>query len=184
MQLAVRNLARPSAIDRLTYEYAPTFGPPNSMKIKVEVNYDERQPCYSIVDLAYSPPIDELDGPRILKSYDLDEMLGTKMRALLQRTQGRDLFDLDRACLRNEGILAVGAGPLIDPQRIADAFRTYMEREGVQIARSEYAADLQAKCRNRAFRNDMTKVLPPGVNYDIDAAAERVRDTLIARLPA
>jgi hypothetical protein len=184
IQLAVRNPAQPSTIDRLIYEYVPTFRPPDTMKIKVEVNFNERRPCYAIVDLAYSPPLDGLNGSLVLKSYDLDEMLGTKMRALLQRTQGRDLFDLDRACLRHDEAVAVGIGPLVVPQRVVGAFATYMEREGVRIKRAEYEAALRAKCRNRAFRNDMTKVLPPGVDYDIDAAAERVRDILIARLPS
>ncbi len=184
IQLAVRNLAQPSTIDRLIYEYAPTFRPPDTMKIKVEVNYNERQPCYAIVDLVYSPPLDGLNGSMVLKSYDLDEMLGTKMRALLQRTQGRDLFDLDRACLRHDEAVAVGAGPLVVPQRVVGAFATYMEREGVRIRRAEYEVALQAKCENRAFRNDMTRVLPPGVAYDIEAAAERVRGSLIARLPS
>ncbi len=184
IQLAVRNLARPSKIDRLIYEYVPTFAPPATMKIKIEVNYNERQPCYAIADLAYSPPIDGLKEPLILKSYDLDEMLGTKMRALLQRTQGRDLFDLDRACIRHDESVAGGAGPLVAPQRVVEAFATYMNQEGVRIRRAEYEADLQAKCRNRAFRSDMAKVLPSGVVYDIDAAAQRVRDILIARLPS
>jgi hypothetical protein len=153
------------------------------MRIKVEVNFDEREPCYAIADLKFSPPLNGLTGPMILKSYDLDEMLGTKMRALFQRTQGRDLFDLDRACLRHSEADTGQAGPLVTPQRVVGAFAIYMDREGRQVRRAEYEADLQAKCRNRAFRSDMTKVLPPGLVYDIDAAAERVRDFLIAKLP-
>jgi predicted nucleotidyltransferase component of viral defense system len=183
VQLAVRNLAQPSKISRLIYEYRPAFGPPDTMKIKIEVNYSERQPCYAVVDLAYSPPLDSLNGPITLKSYDLDEMLGAKMRALLQRTQGRDLFDLDRACLRHDEAVAGGVGALVVPHRVVEAFATYMKREGVRVGRAEYAANLQAKCRTRAFRSDMAKLLPPSVVYNLDAAVERVSETLISRLP-
>lgn len=35
--------------------------------------------------------------PATARSYDINEMLGTKMRALMQREQGRDLFDLAHA---------------------------------------------------------------------------------------
>lgn len=33
-------------------------------------------------------------GTAFLKTYELEEMAGTKMRALYQRKKGRDLFDL------------------------------------------------------------------------------------------
>ncbi|MDD2763167.1 MAG: nucleotidyl transferase AbiEii/AbiGii toxin family protein [Opitutaceae bacterium] len=183
MQTTARNLTRPSKIRRLTYTYAPTAGPPSEMKIKIEVNYSERKPCYAVTSLPYAPPLPGLAGITV-KSYDLDEMLGTKMRALLQRSQGRDLFDLDCACVRHDEALARGAGPLLDPQRVVNAFATYMRREGVRVTRAQYDASLQTKLAARAFRHDMAKVLPPDVAYDIDAAAKRVRDTFVARLPA
>lgn len=47
------------------------------------------------------------------RSYDIHEMLGTKMRALMQRTQGRDLFDLYHAA--NFGPRATQARPKIAP---------------------------------------------------------------------
>jgi predicted nucleotidyltransferase component of viral defense system len=102
VQLAVRNLQQPSKLSRLVYTYTPTVQPPSIMKVKIEVNYSERTPCYAVTDLSYAPPLNGLSGSIVLKSYDLDEMLGTKMRALLQRTQGRDLFDLDRACVHRQ----------------------------------------------------------------------------------
>ncbi len=185
MRVAMRNLARPSKIRRLVYTYRPTVSPPDEMKIKIELNCNERQPCYPLTGLPFAPPLPGPDAAAVtLRSFDLDEMLGTKMRALLQRNQGRDLYDLDRACVRHGEALARGAGPLLDPQRVTDALRTYLRREGVRVRRREYAASLREKVANRAFRNDTTKVLPPGVDYDVDAAAERVSGLLIARLPA
>lgn len=183
LTVAARNLAKPSKIRRLTYTYAPTVGPPPEMKIKIEVNFNERQPCYDLADFSYAPPLPGWNGTVILKSYALDEMLGTKMRALLQRAQGRDLFDLDRACVRHDENLARGAGPLINPERVVDAFATYMRREGEKVTRSQYDENLRAKTSTRSFRTDMTKVLPPGIDYDIDVAAKRIRDVFVARLP-
>ncbi len=183
LTVAARNLAKQSKIRRLTYTYAPTIGPPPEMKIKIEVNFNERHPCYDLADFSYAPPVPGLDGMVVLKSYALDEMLGTKMRALLQRAQGRDLFDLDRACVRHDESIVRGAGPLVDPRRVVDAFSTYMLREGVRITRSQFDESLRERTSARAFRADMTKVLPPGIDYDIDVAAERIRNVFIARLP-
>lgn len=185
MRIAMRNLAQPSKIRRLIYTYRPTVTPPPEMKIKVEINFNERKPCFPLARLPFAPPLRGADaGPVTLRSYDLDEMLGTKMRALLQRNQGRDLFDLDRACVRNVEAVTGGAEALLDPRRVVTAFRTYMRQEGVRVRRSEYIASLREKLANRAFRADTTKVLPPGVDYDIDAAARRVGEILVARLPA
>ena len=183
LKVAARNLALPSKIRRLTYTYVPTVAPPSEMKIKIEVNFNERDPCYDLANFSYTPPLPELDGTVVLKSYALDEMLGTKMRALFQRTQGRDLFDLDRACVRHDENVARGASPQVDPERVVGAFATYMGREGVKVTRSQFDKSLREKISVRAFRADMSKVLPPGIDYDIDVAAERVRDVLIARIP-
>ncbi len=183
MRTAMRNLSQPSKIRRLIYTYRPTAAPPAEMKIKIEVNFNEREPCYPLAALRYAPPLPDLRGAVTLKTFDLDEMLGTKMRALLQRSQGRDLFDLDRACARHEESLAGGGKPVVDSKRVVDAFRTYMRREGTRVRRPDFEASLREKLASRAFRSDMAKVLPPDVTYDIDAAAHRVRESLIARLP-
>jgi predicted nucleotidyltransferase component of viral defense system len=94
--LAVRNWVMPSRILRLEYAYRPTTAPQAQTSVKIEVNYTERRPFYAIVGLPYAPPIPGAPQGLMLRSYDIDEMLGTKMRALLQRDQGRDLFDAKR----------------------------------------------------------------------------------------
>jgi predicted nucleotidyltransferase component of viral defense system len=184
MRLAARNLTQPSKIRRLTYHYTPAARPPAVMKVKIEMNFNERRPCYALADFPYAPPLPGLDGAVTLRTYALDEMLGTKMRALLQRSQGRDLFDLERACQRHDEAVAGGRDPLVDPQRVVDAFATYLRREGTRVTRAEYEASLRTKLATRAFRQDMTKVLPPGAAYDIDRAAAQIRERFIARLPA
>jgi hypothetical protein len=55
-------------------------------ELKIEVNVNETRSLYPLVAITIDVPNDE-GGTRPLTvwSYDLDEMLGTKMRALLQR---------------------------------------------------------------------------------------------------
>jgi len=53
------------------------------------------------------------------RSYDINEMLGTKMRALMQREHGRDLFDLVHAWRLSEA----GSTPYpVDGAKAMDAF--------------------------------------------------------------
>ena len=183
IQLAVRNAVQPSKIARMTFAYRPAVAPPAQMTIKVEVNYSERDPFHAVIDLSYHPPLAELAGPVALRSYDLDEMLATKLRALLQRTHGRDLYDLHCAMERNRAALQAGESPLIDPQRVAAAFLDYMRRENTRVTRAAFERELTRKVGIRGFRDDMDLVLPAAHGFDVAAAAGAVQSTLLAHLP-
>jgi hypothetical protein len=177
--LAVRNWTMPSEILRLEWFYRPTFSPQEEAKLKIEVNCTERRPFYDVMDLVYAPAgTDEI----VLKSYDIDEMLGTKMRALLQREQGRDLFDLWWALhLSGQGHARHAA----NPARVVAAFNHYMEREGSVVRREQFRDLLDQKLTLRKFRHDMDAMLRLGLPpYEIDAARAAVEQVLIARLPA
>lgn len=88
----MRNLAMKSKIIRSTYIYDPWSSEATFSRLKIEVNINETQSLYPLVPMAVQVP-DGVGGARTVTvhSYDLDEMLGTKMRALLQREHGRDL---------------------------------------------------------------------------------------------
>jgi predicted nucleotidyltransferase component of viral defense system len=65
-------------------------------------------------------------GAAELKTNQLDELLGTKLRVLYQRRKSRDLFDLS-LCLDRH---------LIDPARVVYCFEHYMKHEALDIPRS------------------------------------------------
>jgi predicted nucleotidyltransferase component of viral defense system len=180
-QLAVRNFAQPSKIQRVEYVFSPTVPPPNTAKIKVEFNVSERTPFYDLVTLDYAPPLPETAEPVALRSYDLDEMLGTKMRALLQRDQGRDLFDLWLAWERSRsGVPSI----VVDPDRVVAAFQDYMRRENTIVTAAEFRRALQGKLQKPSFRADMTALLrPEHASYDVDAAGVAVDAVFLSRLP-
>jgi predicted nucleotidyltransferase component of viral defense system len=113
-------------------------------------------------------------------SYDINEMLGTKMRALMQRTQGRDLFDLFHAVQLSEA----GRTPYpVDSAKAMDAFTWYLEKEGVHLGKNEANALLDARLSNTAFRRDMDTLLRPGIpKFDVDAGASIIRNTFFMHL--
>ena len=95
--LAVRNVLKPSKILRTTYKYVPV-GLRYPMTIKVEVNLNEQRSLFPFTDVQIALLDDDGELTSCsARSYEIHEMLGTKMRALMQRTQGRDLFDLYHA---------------------------------------------------------------------------------------
>ena len=117
------------------------------------MNTNETQSLYPLVSVPVLVP-DGADGVRelMVRSYDLDEMLGTKMRALLQRDHGRDLFDLWRAWEHSTSS-AEGA---VDPARVGKAFRLLPRARG-QLAR---------RMASRKFLRDLEGYLPAGVDTD------------------
>ncbi len=176
--LAVRNLVKPSRVIRQVYSFSPTMAGQIEKQIKIEANCNERNPFYRVMDLDFMVPETLGFGPSVrLRSYDLDEMLGTKMRALLQRDQGRDLFDLWWAMVQE--------APLVQPEpaRIIKAFRHYLAQENTTVSFEDFSAELDRKIAIPAFRMDMDTLLRPGLpSFDVDVAAKFIRDNLLSLL--
>src|SRR5690606_18924291 len=106
-------------------------------------------------------------------SYTLDELVGTKLRALYQRKQGRDLFDLAVALSQPES----------DPARIVEAFEAYIEHDGHRVSRAQFEENMAGKMRDPQFRADISPLLSVDFEWNVDEAAAIVGEQLIERLP-
>lgn len=180
--LAIRNVLRPSRILRTAYRFVP-LGLRREETIKVEVNLNESASLYPLVTVELDTLDDDGDTARATaRSYDINEMLGTKTRALLQREQGRDLFDLFHAWRLSEA----GSTPYpVDGAKAMEAFEWYLEKEGTLLGRDEANVLLDARVRKAAFRRDMDTLLRPGLpRFDVDEGAAVVRKTYFRHLKA
>jgi predicted nucleotidyltransferase component of viral defense system len=182
MLLAVRNLASKSKIIRTTFVYDPSSDEATFSRLKVEVNINESRSLYPLVPIEIDVP-DEASGTRkvTVTSYDLDEMLGTKLRALLQREHGRDLFDLWSAW---KGSQTQQSRTPVDPRRVGAAFRFYMDQEGSTFKAAEVRQELERRMSSRKFRNDMNGYLPAGHVYSPEQACEEFFDVYLPHLDA
>ena len=123
---------------------------PSPIRLKIEINTRERE--------AYDPPIEIpfgvenpwFAGEAAIPTFSREEMLATKLRALLQRNKGRDLFDLDHALTVFEGL---------NTARIVECFRLYLERSEVTISRAEAQQRMFQKLVNPTFFTDMRPLL-------------------------
>ncbi len=113
------------------------------------------------------------DGACEIQTYELDELLGTKLRALYQRKQARDLFDLEIALTRLP----------VEPQRIVAAFLEYMVRDGHRISRAQVEQNLALKMRDGAFLADLSPLLATGEAWDPIAAEALISERLVTLLP-
>jgi len=179
--LAIRNVLQPSKILRTAYKFVP-LGLQREETIKIEVNLNESASFYPLVDVALDVLDEEGERVRAMaRSYDINELLGTKMRALMQREQGRDLFDLAHAWQLSEA----GKTPhAVDGAKAMQAFAWYLDKEGTQFRAQDAHACLDARLGKAGFRHDMDTLLRPGLPaFDVDQAAEVVRKAYFPHLP-
>ena len=89
----------------LTYRINAESGLP--LKLKVEINSREHFTVLGLEKHNLDIQSRWFSGGASILTYSLDELLGTKMRALYQRKKGRDLFDLWQAALKEIGKLVL-----------------------------------------------------------------------------
>lgn len=161
-------------IGTITFTFPTTSQAPLTMKVKVEINSREHEPRFGFHPTGFAVENTWFTGATTLRTYQLEELLGTKLRALHQRRKGRDLFDLDYA-LRHPTVK-------VDSTRIREAFVFYMQHEA-PVTRTEMQQSLAAKMRHPAFLGEIIPLLRPGIVYDPQAAFTRVSNHLIDSLP-
>lgn len=103
-------------------------------------------------------------GSAEIMTFTAEEMLATKLRALLQREKGRDLFDVARA-------LEVFKD--LNRARLLECFNLYLERANVKIPRAEVEQRMLAKLRRPRFLDDMKPLLPAAAMHHLGDESTR-----------
>ncbi len=155
------------------YRFLSEDVPAIRLRLKVEINTREHFAVLDFTERPFSVESRWYSGQADITTFELDELLATKMRALYQRRKGRDLFDL-----------AMGLGDAqSNPGRIAAAFREYMDREGGPVTRSMFERNLAGKIDDAQFNADMSALLRPGFEWRPAETARTVSEQLISLLP-
>jgi len=158
---------------KLVYRFETTALPVQPMRLKVEINTREHFSCRGLREHEFTVETLWYTGDAKVTTYALEELLGTKLRALYQRKKGRDLYDLWRALTDLD----------VDAEAVVACFRSYMERGSTTVTRALFEANLAEKLVSRVFRGDVIPLLRTGEAYDVDQAGALVLERLVARLP-
>lgn len=143
------------------------------LRLKVEINTREHFTVFGYTSHPFLMKSRWATGEAKILSYSLDELLGTKLRALYQRRKGRDLFDLWIGLTQGKA----------DPERIVRSFLAYIKAQGLRVSQKEFSKNLEEKISSPDFRRDIEPLILPTVKYDPKKAHELVHDRLIRRLP-
>jgi len=157
----------------LYYRFATSFAPVSTRRLKIEINTREHFSVLGVTTRSFTVDNPWFAGTAELSVYPLEELLGTKLRALYQRKKGRDLFDLWLSLRNGE----------LDSDRVVQCFQRHLEHEGAVVSRAEVEANLAAKLGSDVFLEDVLPLIPAEVEYSPVEAGRLVRDELLARLP-
>ena len=148
--------------------------PPVPLRLKVETNTREHFSVFGLKEIPFAVESRWFAGACSVHTYELDELLGTKLRALYQRKQGRDLFDLAIALKHSA----------VDPRRVVAAFAEYMRRENKTVSRAQFEQNVFRKLRDHEFNADIGPLLAFRENpWDTAGEAAVISSRLIELLP-
>lgn len=157
----------------LVFRVQPTDVGAGEIHLKVEINCKEHFSVFPMVCVPFSVENDWFSGLCDVLTYELDELVGTKVRALYQRLKGRDLFDVYTALITGK----------LDLDRVMTAYDRYLRFVASHAPTyKEFVLNMDEKMQNPEFLGDTAGLLRPGLTFEPQAAWEKVRDDLIVLL--
>ncbi len=157
----------------LVYRFDSEEMPPRRMRLKIETNTREHFAELGLVQLPVRVESPWFSGEANVTTFQFDELLGTKLRALFQRKKGRDLFDLAHALELDR----------VDTPALLRCFQRCMTEGGHAVTRAQFEANLHEKAKDGDFRADIEPLLRPGITWDFDAANALVHESIVSALP-
>ncbi len=140
------------------------------LRLKLEINCKEHFNVLDWIDFPFEVANDWFSGSALIRTYNINELLGTKLRALYQRSKGRDLFDLDYSRLHLK----------LDYDQIIHSFNEYMIFSvGKPPSKKEFLINIEEKEIDPVFTGDMEALLRPEISYDQSLAFDWLKSVLI-----
>lgn len=157
----------------LVFRFDSEILPVVPIRLKVETNCREHFDVLGLTYIEFSVQNQWFSGNCKTTTYKLEELLGTKLRALYQRRKGRDLYDLYKALSMVE----------VNVDNLLLCYRKYMEFVVVKPPRKkEFLLNMELKIQDEEFLGDTKMLLRPGEQYDPQKAYEVIKSTLLDKL--
>ena len=148
--------------------------PVQQIRLKVEINCFEHFNVLGLQKVPFRVENTWFSGECELTTYALDELVGTKLRALYQRKKGRDLFDLQTAL--KSGLLSEG--------RVLECYHRYMEFVVDKVpSYKQFVQNMELKLQDPEFVSDTDLLLRTGTGkFEPLEAYEMVKTTFIDKM--
>ncbi|WOD43168.1 nucleotidyl transferase AbiEii/AbiGii toxin family protein [Hwangdonia lutea] len=144
------------------------------LRLKLEINCKEHFNVLPWVEFPFEVKSDWFTGSAKIRTYNINELLGTKLRALYQRSKGRDLFDLDYSRLHME----------LNIDEIIKCFKEYttFSTGNRPPSKKEFLMNIEEKEQDPNFIGDMEALLRTGIVYNQEKAIAWLKTEVIANI--
>jgi len=135
---------------KLNFTVPSEDNPDVHIRLKIEINTREREIYGPPQSFSFKVENPWFSGKAEIPTFSAEEMLATKLRALLQRDKGRDLFDLAHA---------LDIFSALNIPKVIEYFNLYLEKAEMKISRDEAERRMLSKLQNPGFLSDMRPLL-------------------------
>jgi len=154
---------------RVESEVPPTV----QLRIKIEINCYEHFNVMGYTKVPFEVNNTWFSGKCETTTYQFEELLGTKLRALYQRKKGRDLFDLYIALTSKD----------VNTDNVLMCYQKYMDFVVAQPPTyKQYISNLDLKMHDPDFLSDMDSLIRPGTSFSPEDGYNLVKEMLIDKL--
>lgn len=155
----------------ILYRFNSEFNLETKLKLKIEINCREHFHVFPWKSFPFEIENGWFKGAVNITTYDIHELLGTKLSALYQRRKGRDLFDLYYASQQLT----------LDLDKVVKTYNEYM-RFVVKTSptQKQFLLNIEEKELNADFLGDMEGLLRTGITYDKKKALEWLKNEVIS----
>jgi predicted nucleotidyltransferase component of viral defense system len=144
-----------------------------STKLKIEINTTEHFQVLPLRTEKFTVESEWFSGSADIVTYEIDELMATKLRALYQRRKGRDLFD----------VWYVAKQQIINLSRVFEIYSKYCANDNTNIRKEDFLQNLELKKSHNDFKSDMSFLLPVELNWSFEEAYQFVIDNVISKMP-
>ncbi|HEY6083436.1 MAG TPA: nucleotidyl transferase AbiEii/AbiGii toxin family protein [Chitinophagaceae bacterium] len=157
----------------IIYRFSSEIPPVIKMRLKIEINTREHFNVLGLKEMSFKVESSWFTNECKLTTFELEELLGTKLRALYQRKKSRDLFDLYWLYSHHE----------IDAEKLLHCYRQYMLFVVDKLpTKKEFLLNMEEKIQDRGFMEDIHIVLRPGIVYNNEEAYDLIKREILEKL--
>ena len=153
----------------MIYRFETEIQPIVNMRLKIEINTREHLNVFGVQEIPYKVENGWFSGECSVTGFAIEELLGSKLKALYGRKKGRDLFDLYWAFIHLK----------IDTEKLLYCNKKYYENaEQKAPTYKQLLRNMEEKLSDVEFINDIFSVIKSDIEYDSVTAWEKVRKVL------
>ncbi|MCD4679895.1 MAG: nucleotidyl transferase AbiEii/AbiGii toxin family protein [Bacteroidales bacterium] len=160
--------------NKLTYRFQSEFPPVQIMKLKIEINCREHFTELGYIKVPFEVNSKWYKGTCLINTYHLEELMGTKLRALYQRRKGRDLYDQYQALTKVTDI---------DINKIIQCYHSYMHLSGGASPTQElYIKNMEEKISDPEFTGDTIALTQSKENWNAEEAYRLIKTKILEKI--